>query len=182
MQSTRVELEQKLRVEREAVAAAARRQTEQLEEAAQLQADIAAASAQKQASLTAEILLSRDREKSALLEAERTALEMRDAMAKAHAAQAQLLRLENSACEYAALEDRLALELEHLQHKSLDLQAHKISVESGPPSPDAATAHDASLLNFPHDLELRISAVLENVSAHGSGWSCCAVLCGVLLC
>ena len=76
-------------------------------------------------------------------------------MAKAHAAQAQLLRLENSACEYAALEDRLALELEQLQHKSLHLQAHKISVESGPPSPDAATARDASLLNIPHDLVLR---------------------------
>jgi hypothetical protein len=169
MQSTRNELEQKLRIEREAAAAAARRQTEHLAAAAQLQADIAAAAAQKQASLTSEIQLSRDREKCALLDAERTASDMRDTMAKAHAAQAQLLRLEDSACEYAAREERLALELEQLQRKSLDLRAHQISVESGPPSPGAATAVDATLLNVPHDLVLRISAVLENVSAQGCG-------------
>ncbi len=167
MQSTRVELEQKLRIEREAAAAAAQKEAALLADAAQIESSIAASSAQEHAALTSEIVLSRDRERMALQEAERAAALTRDTIARVQSVQAQLRHLENTTRECSAQEERLEQELEQLRHRVRDMhsQEHQACAQPEPSSFAAAAASAADVMSLPHDLVGRVSAVLDTVRA-----------------
>ncbi len=167
MQSTRVELEQKLRIEREAAAAAAQKEAALLAEAARIEFSIAASVAQEEAALSSEISLNRDRERRALEEADSAAAQMCDAIARAQVLQTQLRHMENTERECVAQEERLELELEQLQHKvrAAHGQEQKASAPSEPSSFAAVAASAAAVMSLPHDLVARVSVVLDTVSA-----------------
>lgn len=174
MQDTRVELEQKLRDERNAAAAATLMQTELLRDAAQLQSNIAAAAAEHAAAaaehaaaLTSEILLCRNRETIASQEAEKAALETRDTLLRAQAVRTQLLRLESMTCERELEAERLALELDQLRKQSQELLLEReqhMCVESEASALAAAASSAPVLLTLPHDLLMRVDAALDTVS------------------
>ena len=90
MQSTRVELEQKLRDERRAAAAAARSQETAVAEEARIKANDAVAAAQREAAAAAEIVLYRDREQSATQENANITAEISDVMTRVHLMKTQL--------------------------------------------------------------------------------------------
>jgi hypothetical protein len=163
MQETRVELEQKLRDERDAAAAATLMQTELLRDAAQLQSNIAAAAAEHAAALTSEILLCRDREKIASQEAEKAALETRDTLLRAQAVRTELRRLESMTCERELQEGRLALELDQLRRQSQELLLERES-QMCVESVAAAASSGAVLSTLPHELLTRVDAALDTVS------------------
>lgn len=171
MQSTRVELEQKLRDERRAAAAEARSQEAAVAEDARIKANDAVAAAQREAAAAAEIVLNRDREQSATQENANITAEISDVMTRVHLMKTQLRGLEQAAYDCTLQEECLALELEQMHQKSQDfLEGQQ------PPSSDASSSATAAaaassqaspvvaLAGLPQDMIPRVNAVLDKAS------------------
>jgi hypothetical protein len=173
MQNTRVELEQKLRDERAAAIALLRRQEETSEEEARVKARGVAAAAQTQADAAAETLVRRPEDQSSLQdernasqEAERS--DLCDVMARVQSLQARLRKLKEDEIESTLQEERLALELEQLRQKSQTFlktpQQHPVDTASSAEAASSAFISETALSNLPHDLTLRVNAVLDKAS------------------
>ncbi len=153
--ATRVDLQQKLQLEREAVAAAD----------------------QKIAAATADILRSRDREKCAVEEAGKSVAELHDVMLSVETIQAQLLQLEKMSQDCSILERRLALELQTLQ-----LDAVNANIESPSCGSAVVSQSSAAFSHLPHDLVARVNAVLDKVHDSLFGFLCKAFACALFHC
>jgi hypothetical protein len=155
MYATRVDLQQKLQLEREAVTTADQR--------------IAAA--------TADILRSRDREKSAVEEAGKSAAELNDVMLSVERIQAQLPQLEKMSQDCSVLERRLALELQTLQLNVVNANIESLSCGSA-----VVSQSSAAFSHLPHDLVARVNAVLDKVPDSLFGFLCEAFCCALFQC
>ena len=169
MQGTRDLLEQKLRAERHAAALAAeaaQRDAASAASAASAAAEERAAAAAASATATAAIMLSRDRERAALQEAETATAEHRDIMSRVAAMQQQLRLLEQATYARVVQEQRLSMELEQVKQKTrVFLQQQQqppttqgvsfVALTSSVAPPVAATLH------LPHALTAQATAVLE---------------------
>ena len=175
MQGTRDLLEQKLRAERHAAALAAeaaQRDAASAASAASAAAEERAAAAAASATATAAIMLSRDRERAALQEAETATAEHRDIMSRVAAMQQQLRLLEQATYARVVQEQRLSMELEQVKQKTrvfLQLQQQQQQQQQPPTTQGASfvaltspvAPPDAATLHLPHALTAQATAVLE---------------------
>ncbi len=126
----------------------------------------AASSARGEADTAAEIFLCRDREQTALQEADRITSEIDEVMARVQASRARLWKLEEEEYDSVLQEERLTLELEQVQQKSQAYLGMKpsLDVSSSDAAASSTSTSDAAQSSLPHELVVRVNAVLDKVS------------------